>query len=84
MAYKINIKPSALKDLDSLPDKEVKKISNRLMQLKDGPRPIGVQKLSTQEGYRIRSGDYRILFEINDEIETVLIFRIKHRKEAYK
>lgn len=67
-----------------MPDKEVKKIFNRLMQLKDDPRPIGVQKLSTQEGYRIRSGDYRILFEINDEIETVLIFRIKHRKEAYK
>lgn len=84
MAYKINIKPSALKDLDSLPDKEVKKISIRLMQLKDEPRPIGVQKLSAQEGYRIRSGNYRILFEINDESETVFIYRIKHRKDAYK
>ncbi len=84
MAYKINIKPSALKNLDSLPDKEVKKISIRLMQLKDDPRPIGVQKLSAQEGYRIRSGNYRIIYEINDESETVFIFRIKHRKEAYK
>ena len=84
MAYKINIKPSALKDLDSLPDKEVKKISIRLMQLKDEPRPIGVQKLSAQEGYRIRSGNYRILFEINDESENVFIYRIKHRKESYK
>lgn len=84
MAYKINIKPSALKDLDSLPDKEVKKISIRLMQLKDEPRPIGVQKLSAQEGYRIRSGNYRILFEINDESKTVFIYRIKHRKDAYK
>jgi len=84
VAYKINIKPSALKNLDSLPDKEVKKISIRLMQLKDDPRPIGVQKLSAQEGYRIRSGNYRIIYEINDESETVFIFRIKHRKEAYK
>jgi len=84
VAYKINIKPSALKDLDSLPDKEVKKISIRLMQLKDEPRPIGVQKLSAQEGYRIRSGNYRILFEINDESENVFIYRIKHRKESYK
>ena len=84
MAYKINIKPSALKDLDSLPDKEVKKISIRLMQLKDNPRPIGVQKLSDQEGYRIRSGNYRILFEVNDESGSVLIYRIKHRKKVYK
>jgi len=62
----------------------VKKIFIRLVQLKDEPRPIGVQKLSAQEGYRIRSGNYRILYEINDESETVFIFRIKHRKEAYK
>jgi len=84
VVYKINIKPSALKDLDYLPDKEVKKISIRLMQLKDNPRPIGVQKLSDQEGYRIRSGKYRILFEVNDESGSVFIYRIKHRKEVYK
>lgn len=84
MAYKINIKPSALKDLDSLPDKEVKKISIRLLQLKNDPRPIGIQKLSAQEGYRIRSGNYRIIYEIHDESETVFIFRIKHRREAYR
>lgn len=84
MVYKIIIKPSALKDLDSLPDNEVKKISIRLMQLKDEPRPIGVQKLSAQEGYRIRSGNYRILYEINDQSEIVFIYRIKHRKEVYK
>ena len=84
MAYKINIKPLAIKDLDFLPDKEVRKISLHLIQLKDNPRPIGVQKLSAQEGYRIRSGNYRILYEIADESETVFVFRIKHRKDAYK
>ncbi len=84
MAYKIIIKPSAIKDLDTLPDKEVIKISTRLMQLKDEPRPIGAQKLSNQEGYRIRSGNYRILYEINDVLENVFIFRIKHRKDVYK
>jgi mRNA interferase RelE/StbE len=84
VAYKINIKPLAIKDLNSLPDKEVRKISLHLMQLKDDPRPIGVQKLSAKEGYRIRSGNYRILYEIYDDSETVFVFRIKHRKEAYK
>jgi mRNA interferase RelE/StbE len=84
VAYKIIIKPSAQKDFDSLPDNEVKKISIRLMQLQNEPRPIGVQKLSNQEGYRIRSGNYRILYEINDKSENVFVYRIKHRKEAYK
>lgn len=84
MAYKINIRPSAIKDLDSLPEKEAQKISFRLFQLKEEPRPIGVQKLSLKEGYRIRCGNYRILFEINDVSKTVFIYRIKHRKEVYK
>lgn len=54
------------------------------MQLKVEPRPIGVQKLSTQEGYRIRSGKYRILFEIDDESKIVFIYKINHRKDVYK
>ena len=84
MAYKILLKPSAIKDLDSLPDKEVKKILARATQLEEDPRPIGVQKLTQKEGYRIRSGNYRILFEIVDKSKTISIYRIKHRKDAYK
>lgn len=84
MVYKISIKPTALKDLDSLPDKEVKKIAKRLLQLKENPRPIGVQKLSSDEGYRIRIGNYRILFEVNDESQIIFVYRIKHRKDVYK
>lgn len=84
MAYKLLIKPSALKDLDSLPDKEVKKILHHIIQLKEEPRPIGVQKLSQKDGYRIRSGKYRILFEINENTKVVFIYRVKHRKDVYK
>ena len=84
MNYKIIVKPSAQKDLDKLPDKELKRIASRLEQLRINPRPIGVQKLSDEEGYRLRSGNYRILFIINDKIKNIFIFRIKHRKDAYK
>ena len=84
MNYKIIVKPSAQKDLDKLPDKELKRIASRLGQLRINPRPIGVQKLSDEEGYRLRSGNYRILFIINDKIKNIFIFRIKHRKDAYK
>ncbi|NLH62533.1 MAG: type II toxin-antitoxin system RelE/ParE family toxin [Ignavibacteriales bacterium] len=84
MDYQIKIKPAAQKDLDKFPVSEIKKIIPRLMQLSRDPRPIGIQKLTNREGYRIRSGKYRILFEINDKLRLVNIFRIKHRKEAYK
>jgi mRNA interferase RelE/StbE len=84
VAYRIHIKPSAVRDLDTLPDKEVQKILSRIAQLQEEPRPIGVQKLTNEEGYRVRSGNYRILFEIDEKMKTILIYRIKHRKDAYK
>ncbi len=84
MAYKIEIKSSAIKDLDLLPDKEVRKLAPRIFQLAEEPRPVGIQKLTNKEGYRIRIGNYRVLFEIDDKTESILVFRIKHRKDAYK
>lgn len=84
MAYKILIKPSAIKDLDLIPDKEVKRLLSHINNLSSEPRPIGVQKLSNTEGYRIRSGNYRVIFEINDKLQAVLIYRIKHRKDVYR
>ncbi|MEW5799991.1 MAG: type II toxin-antitoxin system RelE/ParE family toxin [Bacteroidota bacterium] len=84
MAYQIVIKPSAQKDLDNLPDNEVLRITRKLEQIAEEPRSIGVQKLTGEEGYRIRSGNYRILFEIDDEKKIVFIYRIKHRKEVYR
>jgi mRNA interferase RelE/StbE len=84
VAYKISIKPSALKDLDALPRKEVLNILQRVEQLKSEARPIGIQKLTNEEGYRIRSGRYRVLFEINDKTQVIFILRIKHRKDIYR
>ena len=84
MAYKILIRPSAAKDLDRLPNKEVKNILIRIALLRGEPRPIGIQKLTNEEGYRIRSGNYRILFEVNDKSQTIIIYRVKHRKDVYR
>ena len=84
MAYEVTVKPSAQRDLDSLPRREVERIARRIHLLSINPRPFGVQKLSGSEGYRIRSGSYRILFEIDDILQHVLIYRVKHRKEAYR
>jgi mRNA interferase RelE/StbE len=84
VVYTIKIKPSAQKDLDSLPDKEVLNILNKINMLSENPRPVGTQKLSNLDSYRIRSGNYRVLYEVNDKSRSIFIFRIKHRKEAYK
>ncbi|MBW8049663.1 MAG: type II toxin-antitoxin system RelE/ParE family toxin [Cytophagales bacterium] len=84
MAYNIIIKPAAQHDLDKLPVKEVVRIALRIQTLEDNPRPFGIQKLSVDEGYRIRSGNYRILFEIDDKEKLIFIYRIKHRKDVYR
>lgn len=84
MNYQIIIKPSAQKDLDKLPIKELRKIISKLKLLEQNPRPIGIQKLSNDDGYRIRSGNYRVLFLINDKAGKIDIYRIKHRKDVYK
>lgn len=84
MAYKILLKPSAVKDLNQLPDKEVNRLLSHINNLSEEPRPIGIQKLSNQDGFRIRSGNYRVLFEINDTSQTIFIYRIKHRKDVYR
>lgn len=84
MAYKILIKPPAAKDLDRLLVSEVKRLLSHIKNLSNDPRPIGIQKLTNEEGYRIRSGKYRVLFEINDKSQTILIYRIKHRKDVYR
>ncbi|MDP2036544.1 MAG: type II toxin-antitoxin system RelE/ParE family toxin [Ignavibacteria bacterium] len=84
MAYQIIIKPSAQKDLDKLPDKEVIRLASKIFLLSKNPRTIGTQKLTEQEVYRIRIGNYRVLYEIDDSAKSIFIFRIKHRKEVYK
>ena len=71
MAYKILLKPSAVKDLDRLPDKEVEKLLSHIKSLSNEPRPIGIQKLSNLDGFRIRSGNYQVLFEVNDKLNAV-------------
>jgi len=82
--YKIFIIPQAQKDLDNLNEKIFEQIKNKILSLSSNPRPPGCLKLTAEEGYRIRSGNYRIIYRINDKEKVVYIYRIKHRKGAYK
>ena len=82
--YRITIKKSAAKELEALPKKDLPKIVKRIRALAENPRPHGSQKLSGQEQYRVRQGDYRIVYSIEDKDRIIDIVKIGHRREIYR
>ena len=83
--YTLLIRHSAERDLRRLPRVIFKRVNERILSLRDNPRPHGVRKLvGPQVGWRIRVGDYRILYQIDDKAQTLTIVRVKHRREAYR
>ena len=82
--YKITIKKSAAKELEGIPAKDLRKIVKQIRTLALKPRPQGSQKLSSKEQYRIRQGDYRIVYSIDDNEMIVDIVKIGHRREIYR
>jgi len=82
--YKIFILPQAQKDLDNLQTKILNQMKSKISLLSNNPRPSGCLKLTAEEGYRLKTGDYRILYRIDDKEKIIYIYRIKHRKEVYK
>ena len=83
-SYSPLIKPSAAKELEGLPLRDRRRVVSRIRALAAEPRPVGVEKLSGQEKYRIRQGDYRILSLIDDAEVSVTVVRIAHRSQAYR
>ena len=83
--YALLIKRSAERDLRRLPRAFFERVNERILSLRDDPRPHGVRELvGALEGWRIRVGDHRILYQIDDDAQTVTIVRVKHRREAYR
>jgi len=83
-AYKIFFKKSVWKDFESIPKKDLKKILERIESLCENPRLPGCKKLDAQERYRLRQGRYRILYSIQDDVLTVWIVKVGHRKNVYR
>ena len=81
--YDVIVSNVAKKQLDKIEFIAVKRITSKLLQLENNPRPSGYIKLKGKDGYRIRIGDYRVLYEINDKSKEVIIYKIAHRKESY-
>jgi len=83
--YKVEItKKVRKKDLLSIPPKDVKRIVDRIEKLAVNPYPEDATKLKGRLEYRIRQGDYRILYIVEDDIVTVFVVKVGHRKNVYK
>lgn len=86
MSYSVLLESRAEHDLQALSTEALKRVDRKLQMLANNPRPRGVRKLQGREGggYRVRVGDYRILYQIDEASKAVRIYRIKHRREAYR
>lgn len=83
-SFEIRFKKSVAKDFRRIPNKDVKRILDRIDTLAENPRPDGCEKLSAQEKYRIRQGAYRVIYEVRDRQLVVVVVKIGHRRDVYK
>lgn len=85
MTYTIITPKAVQKQLDALPDEIYERIAIKIQQLAEDPRPDGVVKMKGADNeYRIRIGDYRVRYEIDDDELIVLLLQCKHRKDVYR
>jgi len=82
--YELLIRPSVAKDVRGIPRSDLEKILGRIQSLREDPRPPGCVRLSGSECYRIRQGDYRIVYEIHDDRVVVIVVRVGHRRDVYR
>lgn len=83
-SYKVLIKPSATEELELLPKKDRQRMAARIQSLAADPRPHGCEKLSGADKYRVRQGDYRVVYSIDDQAQTLVIVKIGHRRDVYR
>ncbi len=83
--YDVQLTPAALRDLEGVPRDVQTRLINRIEALAEDPRPHGVKKLSGEsELYRLREGDFRIVYEIRDEVLVVIVISVGDRKDIYR
>ena len=82
--YSVGFRSGVRKDLRRIPSADVARIMERIAGLAEDPRPPGAEKLSTRDRYRIRQGDYRIVYEIEDAVVTVWVVKVGHRRDVYR
>jgi mRNA interferase RelE/StbE len=85
VAYRLAIRPAAERDLRALAPAILSRIDARILALADNPRPRGTERLrGPQGGFRLRVGNYRSLYDVDDAQQAVIIGRVRHRRDVYR
>jgi mRNA interferase RelE/StbE len=82
--YRIELRPAAQRELRKLDLPTFRKVDAKIQGLADNPRPHGVKKLAGEDAYRVRVGDYRILYQIEDAILLVVVVTVGNRRDVYR
>jgi len=84
MAYALTILKRAQKELASLPKEDYQRVRDAIIKLADTPRPDGTLKMTGRPAWRIRVGDYRVIYEIDDDKAVISVIHIGHRSDVYR
>ena len=84
MSYSVNILRRAQKELAQLPGGVYERVRDAVRALGQDPRPPACLKLTGREGWRIRAGDFRVIYEIDDKQRTVTVLHVGHRRDVYR
>jgi mRNA interferase RelE/StbE len=83
-SYRLEVKRTAAKEIGDLPKADCRRVVAKIQLLARDPRPHGCEKLSGAEKYRVRQGDYRILYEIDDSAKLVTVVKVGNRRDIYR
>ena len=82
--YRLEVSHTAHRQIRRLPAQTQERVHKAIVRLAENPRPPGAKKLTAREGYRVRVGDYRILYQVDDSAKVVIIYRVMARGDVYR
>ena len=82
--YRLEVSHTAHRQIRKLPAQTQERVNQAIARLAEDPRPLGVKKLVAREGYRVRVGDYRILYHVDDGAKLVVVYRVMPREDVYR
>lgn len=84
MTYRIEVLPAAVREIRELPSEAKRRVQAVIELLSENPRPPAATKLTARPEWRVRTGDYRVLYRIEDDILTIVVVRAGHRRDVYE
>ena len=84
VAYEVEVEPGVLRSLRGIAEVDRARIGKKLDSLAENPRPHGAEKMTDASGWKLRVGDYRIVYRIDDPLSLVTVTRVSHRRDVYR